>query len=169
MGIDEWVRALGERAALEPLLVHVREKAMDFQRLQHLVSRALVRTEGTDLRLVVNSASPRLPQCDAIHLTSADLMQLEARPAVSLLGASCHEERELDRAAALGVDYAVLGPVKATPTHPDARPLGWARFAELARGRPMPLFAIGGLVRADLDEAARHGAHGVALLRAAFG
>jgi len=168
MGIDEWIRALADRAAAEPLLVHVREKSMDFQRLQHLVSRALVRTGGTASRIVVNSASPRLPQVDAVHLTAQDLMRLEARPAVSLLGASCHDERELDRAAELGVDYAVLGPVNATPSHPGVKPLGWERFTALARGRPMPLFAIGGLARADLPEAARRGAHGVALLRAAF-
>ncbi|HEX4779256.1 MAG TPA: Nudix family hydrolase [Usitatibacter sp.] len=168
MGIDEWIRALADRAAAEPLLVHVREKSMDFQRLQHLVSRAMVRTEGTASRIVVNSAGPRLPQSDAIHLTAQDLMKLEARPAASLLGASCHDERELERAVSLGVDYVVLGPVKETPSHPGAEPLGWERFAALAQGLPMPVFAIGGLTRADLPEAARHGAHGVALLRAAF-
>jgi thiamine monophosphate synthase len=32
----------------------------------------------------------------------------------------------------------------------------------------MPIYAIGGLVRADLVEARRRGAHGVALMSAAF-
>jgi thiamine monophosphate synthase len=32
----------------------------------------------------------------------------------------------------------------------------------------MPIYAIGGLMRADLAEARRRGAHGVALLGAAF-
>lgn len=168
MGIEDWVRALEERAQREPLVVQVREKEMGFHALQHLVSRALVRTSPWRSRLVLNSDGRRLPQCDGVHLTAAALMAASARPQGSLVGASCHDAAELDHAAAIGVDYAVLGPVKATPSHPDAKPLGWARFEALARGRPMPIFAIGGLTRADLGEAASHGAHGVALKSAAF-
>ena len=87
---------------------------------------------------------------------------------MSLVGASCHDERELDRAAVLGLDYAVVGPVKATPSHPQATPLGWEAFAALVHDRPMPVYAIGGLTRADLAEARSRGAHGVALRSAAF-
>jgi 8-oxo-dGTP diphosphatase len=168
MGIEDWVRALEERAQREPLLVQVREKEMGFHPLQHLVSRTLVRTSPWRSRVVVNSSCHRLAQCDGLHLTAAALMAASSRPAGALVGASCHDEAELDQAAALGVDYAVLGPVKATPSHPGAQPLGWSRFEALAKARPMPLFAIGGLTRADLEEAARHGAHGVALKGAAF-
>ncbi|MGZ5598268.1 MAG: thiamine phosphate synthase, partial [Usitatibacter sp.] len=96
------------------------------------------------------------------------LMQTSTRPEASLVGASCHDERELDHAERIGVDYAVVGPVRATASHPAAVPLGWERFAALVRDRPMPVFAIGGLTRRDLEEARRHGAHGVALLGAAF-
>jgi 8-oxo-dGTP diphosphatase len=95
-------------------------------------------------------------------------MAASARPAGSLVGASCHDARELDRAAELGLDYAVVGPVKATASHPDARPLGWEAFASLIADRPMPVYAIGGLKRSDLAQARRRGAHGVALLSAAF-
>jgi 8-oxo-dGTP diphosphatase len=66
------------------------------------------------------------------------------------------------------VDFAVLGPVFATPLHPGARPLGWRRFAELAAGSPMPVYALGGLAAGDLETAVMHGAHGVALRRAAW-
>ena len=62
------------------------------------------------------------------------------------MGASCHDEAELAHAAALGLDYAVVGPVKATASHPDAAPLGWERFAALVRfhierRRPLPYAA----------------------------
>ena len=52
--------------------------------------------------------------------------------------------------------------------HPGSAPLGWERFEALARDRAMPIYAIGGLARRDLPEARRRGAHGVALLGAAF-
>ena len=86
-----------------------------------------------------------------------------------LCAASTHDAAELTHAAALGVDFFVLGPVAETPTHPDARPLGWQRFAELAAGSPMPVYALGGLSADDLGVAVAHGAHGVALRRAAWG
>jgi 8-oxo-dGTP diphosphatase len=95
-------------------------------------------------------------------------MDTKARPGFALVGASCHDERELDHAAELGVDYVVVGPVNATPSHPQAAPIGWERLETLIRDRPMPAYAIGGLTRADLHEARRRGAHGVALRSAAF-
>jgi 8-oxo-dGTP diphosphatase len=66
------------------------------------------------------------------------------------------------------MDYVVVGPVKPTASHPGASPLGWEGLASLVRDRPMPAYAVGGLSRADMFEARRHGAHGVALLGAAF-
>ncbi|MBZ0250256.1 MAG: thiamine phosphate synthase, partial [Burkholderiales bacterium] len=85
-----------------------------------------------------------------------------------LVGGSCHDAREVARAAQLGLDYIVVGPVKATPSHPGAATLGWEGFASLVRDCPLPAYAIGGLTRGDLAEARRHGAHGVALRTAAF-
>jgi 8-oxo-dGTP diphosphatase len=85
-----------------------------------------------------------------------------------LCAASCHDSAELARAAKLGLDFAVLGTVAATPSHPHAEPLGWARVAELLHATPLPVYALGGLTRNDLDIAVAHGAHGIALRRAAW-
>jgi 8-oxo-dGTP diphosphatase len=167
-GLDEWIARLAEAAPREPLLVQVREKAWDRQRVQHLLSRALARSEPFGGRVVVNSDCGDYPQAHGVHLTSAALMSAGSRPASALVGASCHDERELDHASALGVDYVIVGPVKPTASHPGAAPLGWERFAGLVRDRPMPAYAIGGLAREDLRAAREHGAHGVALRSAAF-
>ena len=167
-GIDEWIAELSERALTERMLVQVREKGMHRQKVQHLLSRALVRARPFGSMVVVNSDCGAFPQCDGLHLTSRALMAAASRPGGSLVGASCHDESELAHAGKLGLDYVVVGPVKATASHPGAAPLGWARFAELVRDRTMPAYAIGGLTRADLAEARRHGAHGVALKSAAF-
>jgi 8-oxo-dGTP diphosphatase len=168
MGIEAWIGKLGERAIDEKVLVQIREKSFNSQQVQHVLSRALVRAEPFGSRVVVNSDCGSYPQCDAIHLTAKALMQSTARPAQALVGASCHDEHELDHAEKIGVDYAVVGPVKPTASHPGVAPMGWEGFAALAHDRPMPIFAIGGLARADLAEARRQGAHGVALLSAAF-
>ena len=166
-GIDAWVQRLDSLADAN-VLVQLREKGMDRLRLQHLLSRVLARVQPRGWPVVVNSDCGEFPQGGGVHLTSAALMSSTSRPAAGLVGASCHAGDQLDRAAERGVDYAVLGPVRPTASHPGAPSLGWEEFARLARHRPMPIYAIGGLARADLGEAKRHGAHGVALLSGAF-
>jgi 8-oxo-dGTP diphosphatase len=115
---------------------------------------------------VLVSGGPALG--DGVHFTAAQLMALTGRPARGLAAASCHDQAELARAMALQLDFAVLGPVKATASHPAARPLGWEEFARIARGASIPVYAIGGMRRADLDAAWRAGAHGVAMIGGAW-
>jgi 8-oxo-dGTP diphosphatase len=166
--IEAWIRGLESRLAHERLLVQVREKDFDRMRVQHLLSRILARTEPLGSRVVVNSGCGHFPQASGIHLTALDLMAARDKPAAALVGASCHDERELAHAAKLGLDYVVLGPVNATPSHRGARTLGWEGAARLAKDSPMPVYLIGGLTRASLPQAREAGAHGVALRSAAF-
>jgi 8-oxo-dGTP diphosphatase len=85
-----------------------------------------------------------------------------------IVAASCHTHAEVMHASALDVDFAVLGPVLPTPTHPAAPPLGWHGFAAAVAGTRVPVFALGGLSPADLDIAIAHGAHGIAMRRHAW-
>jgi len=105
---------------------------------------------------------------DGLHLPAAQLMALKERPRTGLCGASCHTREELDHAMALGLDFAVLGPVKATASHETGALLGWDGFARLARGASIPVYAIGGVTPLDLDSARRAGAHGLAMIRGAW-
>ena len=102
---------------------------------------------------------------DGRHYTSAELLQLDRRPEGMLAAASCHTREELEHAMALELDFAVLGPVLQKD---GAAPLGWTRFRELARGSRIPLYAIGGLRRGDVETAWHHGAHGVAMIRGSW-
>jgi 8-oxo-dGTP diphosphatase len=163
LGMDEWVRRLDERVLGEKLLVQLREKGMEKMKLQHLLSRTLGRSQPAGSVVVVNSDCGSYPQCRGVHLSSRALMAATERPDGTPVGASCHDEAELAKAVQLELDYVVVGPVKATSSHPQATPIGWERFAQLVRDLPMPAYAIGGLTRDDLREAVRHGAHGVAL------
>ncbi|HEY6894216.1 MAG TPA: thiamine phosphate synthase, partial [Rhodanobacteraceae bacterium] len=84
------------------------------------------------------------------------------------VSASCHTRDDVLRASALDLDCVVLGPVRATPTHPDAAPLGWNGFSTVAEGTRVPVYALGGLTGNDLETAIAHGAHGVAMRRHAW-
>ena len=168
-GFDAWSLKLSAQVIGERLLVQIREKELEPQRVQFLLSRALTRGTPFGALVVVNSDCGSWPQADGAHLTSRALMAATGRPAGRIVGASCHDAHEIAQAARLGLDYVVVGPVKPTASHPAASPLGWDAFAALVKDCPLPAYAIGGLTRADLPQAKRHGAHGVALRSAAFG
>ena len=168
IGISAWISKLEERLPRERLLVQVREKGLDPLRVQHLLSRVIARAEPLGSRVVVNSGCGAFPQATGIHLTARDLLAATARPDGALVGASCHDERELAHAAHLPLDYVVVGAVKATASHPGGVVLGWERAAALIAGYPLPAYLIGGLTRADLPRAREAGAHGIAMRSAAF-
>ncbi len=168
VGMDAWLEALGARVEREKVLIQLREKDLQPMRVQHLLSRVLARAQPLGSRVVVNSDCGHFPQCDGVHLTSRALMAAASRPAARLVGASCHDSRELEKAASLELDYVVVGPVNATSSHPGAVPLGWDAAQALIANYPLPVYLIGGLTRTDLPAARERGAHGIALRSAAF-
>ena len=103
-----------------------------------------------------------------VHLKASQLAGLAQRPLPTPLpvAASCHDAKELRHAERLRCDFAVLGPVQATPSHPGAATLGWDRFAALRELGTIPLYAIGGLGPGDIGAARAHGAQGIAAIRA---
>jgi 8-oxo-dGTP diphosphatase len=143
-------------------LVQVRDKGhWERARLIYVIT-SMARQYGA--KVLVNGG----PAADGIHFSAEQLMTLRARPQggpnCTLMAASCHSSQELGHAMAIGLDFVVLGPVKATPSHPGAPILGWDGFRRIAEGASIPVYAIGGLGPDDLDEARRHGAHGLAMI-----
>ena len=99
-----------------------------------------------------------------IHMPARYLDHYRARPIPDnlIFGVSCHDRDELNRACDLDADFAVLGSVNLTPSHPRATPIGWEQFAALIDGLPLPVYAIGGIKSNDCATAWARGAQGVA-------
>ena len=102
-----------------------------------------------------------------VHLQARQLAALSERPLATGLpvAASCHTLDELRAAEALGCDFAVLGPVRETASHPGAQGIGWPAFADMREHVSLPIYAIGGLAPEHLAEARKHGAQGIAAIR----
>jgi 8-oxo-dGTP diphosphatase len=118
--------------------------------------------------IVVVNDTPDLARAigaNGIHLSSRNLAQCAKRPEFDWVGASCHSTEELRQAALLELDYALLGPVLPTPTHPDAPSLGWKVFEQMVDLSPLPVLALGGMKAEMMGDAWTHGAHGLALMR----
>ncbi|MGE5128861.1 MAG: Nudix family hydrolase [Sphingomonadaceae bacterium] len=166
LGGNAMLAALERRLAGGLRLIQVRDKDMAPDDRMRFARGALALARRYGARLLVNSdlSLARELGADGVHFSARQMMSLANRPRDIMAAASCHDVRELARAMTLGLDFAVLGPVKPTASHPLAVPMGWRRFAELARGASLPVYAIGGLRLADLEDAWRAGAHGVAML-----
>jgi 8-oxo-dGTP diphosphatase len=159
-------------AALEAgvRLVQVREKDWSIARRNAFAARvnSLARRFGGQVLLNGDADAARALGCPGVHWTADLLAAATSRPRDLLVAASCHTHADVMHASALDVDFVVLGPVLATPTHADATPLGWDRFADAVADTRVPVFALGGLHREDLDVAIACGAHGIAMRRHAW-
>jgi 8-oxo-dGTP diphosphatase len=170
---------LGEREFLARLeraleaglkLVQVREKGMAPEALARFAAKVVKLAHAAGARVLVNADAKLAARAgaDGVHLTSTQLARFDRRLAGDLVGASCHDAGELARAHALGADFAVLGPVRPTPSHPGAAGIGWDALGKLLEDCPLPVYALGGLAAADLHEAYRCGAHGISMMRGAW-
>ena len=166
-GVERQLERLEEALDKGLRLIQVRDKGWPFaQRLWF--AEAVRRIAGQHGALVLINDDEDIARrigADGLHLSAAGLAACMQRPDFDWVGASCHGADELCRAAELGLDYTLLGPVLPTPTHPEATGLGWAEFARLITGTPLPVFALGGMKNAMLAAAQEHGAHGIALMR----
>jgi 8-oxo-dGTP diphosphatase len=151
-------------------LIQLREKDWPRERQRAFCDALLALAAPYAARVLLNgdAAHARSWGCHGVHWTAAALAAARSRPEGMLCAASCHTREDILKAGALGLDFAVLGPLRPTPTHPGAPTLGWERFAALVEATPLPVFALGGLSADDLDRAVMHGAHGVALRRGAW-
>lgn len=125
----------------------------------------LARSHGALVFINDDEQIARKVGADGIHLSAARLAACTQRPDFAWVGASCHNATEIARAGELGFDYALLGPVLPTPTHPENAGLGWAEFAGQVAGNTLPVLALGGMKPTLLPEAETYGAHGIALMR----
>jgi 8-oxo-dGTP diphosphatase len=150
-------------------LVQVREKNLDPAARKIFAAQVIREVREVGGIAVINSDVQLATILGAgLHLPSRELMAAKSRPDVEWCSASCHDAAELEKACDLGLDFVLLGPVQATPSHSGAPELGWIKFADLIRDYSLPVFALGGMRVANLDEARRRGAHGVAMVRGAW-
>lgn len=167
-GPDEAALVAGALAQLHAgcKLLQVRAKTLGIDATARVLAELLpvARDCGADILLNTHIQLAASVDDIGVHLTAAQLDQLERRPLPRdrWVSASCHDPREIERAVAFDCDFIVLAPVLQTPTHPGTPALGWTEFARLSALSPLPVFALGGLAPGDLDTAISHGAFGIA-------
>jgi 8-oxo-dGTP diphosphatase len=170
LSVEPFLTRLHARLDAGLRLMQLREKNLSYDELRELALRVVVVAHAHGAKVLL-SGDETLAQevgADGVQLTSRQLAGMSKRPVVDWCGASCHNAEELRRAEALGCDFALLSPVLPTRSHPGAANLGWKKFATIATGASIPVYALGGLKHEDMQTAWQSGAHGVSLLRQAW-
>ncbi|WP_035052996.1 Nudix family hydrolase [Andreprevotia chitinilytica] len=172
IGTDEWLQRLQDRLAKGLQWLILREPQLATDDYRALAAETLARCRSSGCRVILHGdiELARELGADGVHLPARIAATLERRPrGIDRLGVSTHNAAELAHAQKIGADYALLGHVLDTASHPGETPLGWNDFAGLVgQGWPFPIYALGGMNAGLAATAQTHGGHGVALLSAAW-
>jgi 8-oxo-dGTP diphosphatase len=133
------------------------------------VRAAVERVRGiaqrTGARVLLRGAEGTVAQgCQGVLWSVQEMRAAAERPAPVLVGAGCADAADLERAGALGLDFAVLGP--AVPDvdaaeGADGAAIAWDAVARVVAATPLPVLVDGALASAGLAVAQRRGAHGI--------
>lgn len=173
-GLPAFLQRLDQALANGVKLVQFREPVWQDSpaQLEDAFKHVLQRCHASGALCLVNSCHPSSWQAlaDGLHLRAADMTthrtnEQNHKLAGKLLGVSVHSAADLIMARALHADFAVLGHVLDTPSHPDQPGMGWNAFATISQQASMPVFAIGGQSSDSMPTALQHGAHGIAGIR----
>jgi thiamine-phosphate pyrophosphorylase len=108
---------------------------------------------------------------DGVHVGHEDIPIAQVRTLLGhrkIVGMSTHSMPEALEAQRAGADYVSCGPIWATPTKPDYKPVGLGLIGLYNAAVKVPFVAIGGIDQKNFDEVLNQGAKTVAIVRALF-
>lgn len=144
----------------------VRQLAGEIQPVLRRAGVGLVINDHWDIALEAGADFCHLGQEDFFGAGFTRVSQLSSLPLRPLVGLSTHAPEEAARALAAGPAYIAAGPVYATGTKPEARPVTLEYVRWTAARVKIPWFAIGGIHLGNLEEVLRAGAERICVLSA---
>jgi thiamine-phosphate diphosphorylase len=158
------LEACGSGAAL-----HLRGHATPGSRLHTLGERLAAAALRSGSWLLVNDRVDvaMAVRANGVQLGASSLPVADARAllgAGARIGYSAHSALEVLQAETDGADFALVGTIYASASHPGREPAGVALLAECTERGRLPVIAIGGMTPERVGETAAAGAWGVAVL-----
>lgn len=176
---EEQMRVLLEKIEIAAQVgvdwIQIREKDLSGRELAALVTEA-VRRAPSSCRILVNDRLDVAMACDAggVHLGEQSIAAQDAKKLLQernarrefLVGVSTHSLESVRRAEEAGADYAIFGPIFATPSKAGyGPPQGIDELARVSRSVKIPVIAVGGITADNAEECAKAGAAGIAAIR----
>jgi len=150
-------------------LIQLRGKDQSIEELVELAAELHELTAQSFTPLIVNDhaeVASKVP-VEGVHVGQDDdsievVRRKAGRPVV--VGKSTHSLGQARAAQREGADYIGFGPIFATPTKPDYRPIGLKEINRVHLDATVPIFCIGGIKIDNLDQMIAAGAHRVAIV-----
>ncbi len=147
----------------------IREKGSSPEEFARFVEHVVNILAGFPTTLVINDRADvaLAVGADGVHRPGQGLPFATLRRLMEyrLVGASCHSSQEVEAAAAEGADYMTLSPIFETSSKPGYGPaLTPARLERACRAVAAPVYALGGVEPANVEDCLDAGAHGVAVM-----
>lgn len=109
---------------------------------------------------------------DGVHIGQDDMSVEEARKLLGedkIIGVSAHNVKEAKKAQEGGADYLGVGAVCATSTKKDANVVSKEEIKKICQNVDIPIVAIGGIKKENIETLKGTGVDGVAVVSAIFG
>jgi thiamine-phosphate pyrophosphorylase len=152
-------------------LIQLRGKGKSIDELVDLASEIHEITARSDTPLIVNDyaeIAARVP-VEGVHIGQDDDSILVARQKAGrelIVGKSTHSQRQAITTQGEGADYIGFGPIFATPTKPDYKPIGLGDIRQVHLDVSIPIFCIGGINIDNLQQVIDAGAKRVVMVSA---
>lgn len=154
--------------------LQIREKQKSIPVICNIVYEVKTLCDEFNVPLIVNDSvmACKLTGAAGVHLGLGDTSIVEAREilgAEKIIGATAHNLHEALAAAAAGADYIGVGAAFGSTSKDDAIKVdNLSMYKEITEKVPIPVVAIGGINKDNIEELKDMGIAGVALISAIF-
>jgi thiamine-phosphate pyrophosphorylase len=150
-------------------VIQLRAKAHPAAQIAQLAADLHRITFAHSVPLIINDHSEiaRIVSAEGVHVGQDDLPVADVREMAGpncVVGKSTHSVDQAIRAFYEGADYIGFGPIFATPTKPDYRPIGLEEVQKVHEAIRIPIFCIGGIKLGNLPEVIAAGARRVVIV-----
>lgn len=152
-------------------LIQLRGKGKSIDELVDLASEIHEITARSNTPLIVNDHAEIAVQVpvEGVHVGQEDDSIVVARQKAGrnlIIGKSTHSLAQAHTAQGEGADYIGFGPVFATPTKPDYKPIGLGDIRQVHLDVGIPIFCIGGINIDNLQQVIDAGGKRVVMVSA---
>jgi thiamine-phosphate pyrophosphorylase len=154
-GEVDLIQLRGKRESID----HLVDLARELHRITSAASVPLIANDHVEIAVCVPVEGVHVGQDDE---SVAAVREKAGRPLI--VGKSTHSLAQARAANREGADYIGFGPIFATPTKPDYKPIGLSDIEQAHVELALPIFCIGGITLDNLKQMIAAGAQRVAIV-----